>query len=102
MSVLNLRLPPALHEDLKSLAQEQGISMNQLALLAVAEKLAVLRWQDQEERRQGHEAGLEAMREGAKRGSRQRFLEILDKAGNHPPEPGDELPVGYAPATTGK
>ncbi len=102
MSVLNLRLPPSLHEELKSLAQEQGVSMNQLALLAVAEKLAVLRWQDSEARRQGHEAGLDALRQRAARGSGERFLEVLDKAGNNPPQAGDELPSNYASIKTGR
>lgn len=95
MSVLNLRLPANLHEELKSLAEQQGVSMNQLALLALAEKLAVLRWQELATRREGHEAGLEILQKRATRGSRERFLEALDKAGDNPPRRGDELPSGY-------
>lgn len=97
MSVLNLRLPANLHDELKLLAEQQGVSMNQLALVAVAEKLAVLRWQDLEARRQEHEAGLQDLKQRAARGSRERFLELLDKTGHNAPQLGDELPHGYVP-----
>ena len=40
MSALSLRLPKSLHKQVKELAQEEGISMNQFVLLAVAEKVA--------------------------------------------------------------
>ena len=95
MSVLNLRLPANLHDELKLLAEQQGVSMNQLALVAVAEKLAVLRWQDLEARRQEHEAGLQDWQKRAARGSRQRFLEVLDNAGHNAPQTGDQLPADY-------
>ena len=40
MSALSLRLPKSLHEQLRELAQEDGISVNQFVVLAVAEKVA--------------------------------------------------------------
>ena len=43
MSVLNVRLPTSLHAELKAVSMEEEVSMNQLILLAVAEKLAARR-----------------------------------------------------------
>lgn len=43
MSVLNVRLPQSLHDELREIAGVEGVSMNQLVLLAVAEKLATRR-----------------------------------------------------------
>ncbi len=40
MSALSLRLPKTLHEQLRELALEEGISVNQFVMLAVAEKVA--------------------------------------------------------------
>ena len=91
MSVLNLQLPSTLHEELKALAQEQGISIDQLATLAVAEKLAVLRWQNGEQRRQQHDEGLNQLSVRASRGSHARFLEVLERAGNNAPQEGDKV-----------
>ena len=42
MSALSLRLPKSLHEQLRELAQEEGISVNQFVMLAVAEKVATI------------------------------------------------------------
>jgi len=38
MSTLSLRLPDSLHEQIKKLASEDGISINQFVVSAVAEK----------------------------------------------------------------
>ena len=43
MPVLNVRLPASLQAELKAVSSEEEISMNQLILLAVAEKLAARR-----------------------------------------------------------
>ena len=43
MNILNLRLPTSLHAELKQVATEEGVSMNQMVLLAITEKLAVRR-----------------------------------------------------------
>ncbi|MCG8456130.1 MAG: type II toxin-antitoxin system HicB family antitoxin [Holophagales bacterium] len=43
MSNLTLRLPRSTHEQLKALAKEEEVSINQLVLTAVAEKIAALR-----------------------------------------------------------
>ncbi len=42
MTALILRLPKSLHEQLREVAQEEGISINQFIMLAVAEKVAAL------------------------------------------------------------
>lgn len=78
MSALSLRLPKSLHEQLRELAQEEGISVNQFVMLAVAEKVAAISTVEYLERR-------------AKRGNRERFLEILNKAPAVEPEEFDRL-----------
>ncbi len=42
MSTLSLRLPDSLHNEVKSMAKEEGISINQFVSSAVAEKMAAL------------------------------------------------------------
>jgi uncharacterized protein (DUF1778 family) len=78
MSALSLRLPKTLHEQVKELAQEEGISVNQFVMLAVAEKIASI-------------STIEYLEKRAKRGSRARLLEILDKAPDVEPEEFDQL-----------
>jgi uncharacterized protein (DUF1778 family) len=78
MSALSLRLPKSLHEQLRELAQEEGISVNQFVMLAVAEKVAAL-------------ATIEYLEKRAKRGSREQLLEILKKAPDVEPEESDKL-----------
>ncbi len=39
MSALSLRLPKSLHEQLKELAQEEGISVKEFVMLAVLNKV---------------------------------------------------------------
>jgi hypothetical protein len=78
MSTLSLRLPDSLHKRVRELAQQDGISINQFISTAVAEKLAALMTEEYLEKR-------------AARGSRDRFLSVLAKVPDVPPEPGDEL-----------
>ena len=42
MSTLSLRLPDSLHEQVKALAKQDGISINQFISSAVAEKMSAL------------------------------------------------------------
>jgi hypothetical protein len=46
MSTLSLRLPNSLHKQLRELAKKEGISINQLVSVAVAEKLSALMTED--------------------------------------------------------
>jgi hypothetical protein len=78
MSTLSLRLPDSLHKRVRELAQQDGISINQFISTAVAEKLAAL-------------MTVEYLEKRAKRGNRERFLAVLEKVPDVPPEPGDEL-----------
>jgi len=62
----------------RELAKEEGISVNQFIVLAVAEKIAAI-------------STIEYLEKRAKRGSRERFLEILNKAPDVEPEEFDRM-----------
>jgi len=83
MSALNLRLPDSLHNQVRSLAQQDNVSMNQFIALAVAEKVSALMTMDYLEQR-------------AKRGSLKDFDTVLDKirASDALPDEADRLPEG--------
>lgn len=78
MTTLSLRLPDSLHKRVRELAQQDGISINQFISTAVAEKLSALMTEEYLEQR-------------GKRGSREKFMAVLAKVPDAPPEPGDEL-----------
>ncbi|HVM72845.1 MAG TPA: toxin-antitoxin system HicB family antitoxin [Anaerolineales bacterium] len=78
MSALSLRLPKSLHEQLRELAQEEGISVNQFIMLAVAEKVASI-------------STIEYLQKRAKRGSREKLLAVLAKAPDLEPDESDKL-----------
>ena len=78
MIALTLRLPKTLHERLHELACVEGISVNQFVMLAVAEKVASI-------------STVEYLEKRAARGSREKFLEILQKAPDVEPEEFDKL-----------
>jgi hypothetical protein len=78
MSVLSLRLPNSLHEQVREMAQAEGVSMNQFVALAVAEKVAVLQASDY-------------LAQRGRRGSREKLLAILAKAPDVEPEEYDKL-----------
>ena len=66
MSTISLRLPDSLHKHVREFAKQDGISINQFAAAAIAEKLAALLTSDYLERR-------------AERGIRARFDSALAK-----------------------
>ena len=75
-----LRLQPSLLEEARKLAQSEGVAVNQLINVAVAEKLSALRT-------------VEHFRRMASEGDVKRALKILSRAGaGNPPMAGDELP----------
>lgn len=78
MSTMSLRLPESLHNKLRELADREGVSMNQLATLAITEKISAL-------------LTVDYLEERARRGSRERFLAILGKTPPNAPIAGDEL-----------
>jgi hypothetical protein len=76
-----LRLQPSLLEEARKAAESEGVALNQLINVAVAEKISALRTQ-------------EYFSERATRSNRKETLRILDRAGRgNPPVAGDELPA---------
>ena len=74
-----LRLQPSLLEEARKAAESEGVALNQLINVAVAEKISALRTQ-------------EYFAERARRSNRKETLRILDRAGKgNPPIAGDEL-----------
>ncbi|MCB0187978.1 MAG: toxin-antitoxin system HicB family antitoxin [Caldilineaceae bacterium] len=78
MSVLSLRLPASVHEQLRILAAQEGISINQFITLAIAEKMATIDTKNY-------------LQERAKRGSREKLMAVLAKAPDIEPEEADRL-----------
>jgi hypothetical protein len=78
MSTLSLRLPNSIHRHAKRLAQEEGISVNQLISAAIAEKLSAI---DTEK----------YLAERGSRASVEKFLAVIGKVPGNIPDPGDEL-----------
>jgi hypothetical protein len=79
MSTLSLRLPQSIHLNAKRYAEREGISVNQLAATALAEKLAALATEDYINQR-------------AQRASAEKFAAALALVPDVPATPGDELP----------
>lgn len=92
MGSMTIRFPESLHERVRELAEEEGISMNQFVTMATAEKAAALR----------ERAALQVLEERAER-ARERAEEqgttvagllrdLLGRGPDEDPMPGDELP----------
>lgn len=78
MSAISVDLPDSLLQAVRELAQQDNISVDMFLALAAAEKLAVLRAYDYLEER-------------AKRGSREKFEEVMAKIPHVQPEAHDRL-----------
>ena len=78
MSVMSLRLPKTMYDQLKRMAEAEGISMNHFVTLAIAEKIATLNT-------------LDYLEERSQRGSREKLLAVLAKAPDVEPEEYDKL-----------
>ncbi len=79
MSSLSLRRPDSIHHEIRKLAKQDNISINQFIVSAVTEKMAAFKTLDYLEQR-------------AQRGSRVKFLAALDKVPDNEPEERDRLP----------
>jgi hypothetical protein len=78
-----LRLQPSLLDELRRTAEAEGVAINQLINVAVAEKVSALRTETY-------------FRERARRADRVETLRILARAGKgNPPMKGDELPTNW-------
>jgi hypothetical protein len=78
MSTLSLRLPDSLHDEVKSLAKKEGISINQFISSAVAEKMSALLTESYLEKR-------------ALKGNNNAFIQAMSKAPDVEPEDEDKL-----------
>ena len=75
-----LRLQPSLMEEARKAAESEGVALNQLINVALAEKVSALRTEEYFQKR-------------ARRADRAETLRILNRAGKgNPPITGDELP----------
>lgn len=75
-----LRLQPSLMEEARKVAESEGVALNQLINVALAEKLSALRTE-------------EYFQERIRRANRSETLRILGRSGKgKPPMEGDEVP----------
>lgn len=79
MNTLTITLPDSLHSQFKQLAEQEGISINQLAASALTEKIAALMTTDYLDKR-------------AQNGSRTKFEQALAGVADVEPEEYDQLP----------
>ena len=78
MSTLSLRLPESLHRRLSELAEQEGVSINQLISSAVGEKMSAL-------------MTVEYLTARAKRGDRREFLAALSRVPAAEPANADRI-----------
>jgi uncharacterized protein (DUF1778 family) len=78
ITTYSLRLPSSLKRALREAAQEDGSSINQFIVVAVAEKLSAMKTASIFERAR-QEANLDT------------FFQILNRKGGEPPREGDEV-----------
>jgi len=79
MGALSLRLPESLHQKLGEIAEQEGVSINQLITSAVAEKMSALMTQ-------------EYLSARSSRASRRKFEAVLAKVPDVEPDEFDRLP----------
>lgn len=82
-----LKLPTSIKQAAARLAKEDGVSLNQWIAAAVAQKVGTV------------ETAAEFFKRRAHGRTGDGLGRILDKAPDRPPEPGDELPEGWAPGS---
>jgi len=78
MSILSLRLPDSLHKEVKSLAQKEGVSINQFISSAVAEKMSALLTESY-------------LKERSLKGDKKSFLKAMSKVPDVEPSDEDKL-----------
>ena len=82
MSAYALRLPASLKRAVEEVAREDGTTLNQFIVSAVAEKLAALKTADY-------------FTERARQADFAAFDLLMKRRGGEAPQIGDELPQGY-------
>ena len=78
MSTISLRLPDSLHEEIRKLANRENVSINQLATLAIAEKVAALETADY-------------LLDRATKADKKKFLRAMGKVADTAPNKEDVL-----------
>ena len=78
MSTLNVNIPESLHRRAQSLAEDDGVPLDQFIATALAEKVAILDADTY-------------IRERAARGNREKFDRVLSKVPDVEPEEHDRL-----------
>ncbi len=78
MSTISLRLSDSLHEEVRKLAKRENVSINQLATMAIAEKVAALETADYLLKR-------------ASRADKDKFLRAMAKVPDETPDERDAL-----------
>lgn len=80
MNTISLRLPDSLHKQVRKLAAQESVSINQLITLALAEKLSALVTEEYLDRQAEH-------------GSRKKFERAIAKVPKVKPGLPDRLPA---------
>jgi hypothetical protein len=78
MSAISLRLPDSLHHRIRELAEQEGVSINQLITLALAEKISALMTE-------------EYLGKRAQRGGKKKFQRAMAKVADVEPSEQDRL-----------
>ena len=78
MSTLSVRLPDSIHREVRELAKEDGVSINQFISLALAQKVSSLRT-------------VEYLKHRATRGSADHLISILNSAPDVEPDGYDRM-----------
>ena len=78
MSALSLRLPRSIHQHIREIAKNEGVSINQFVSSAVSEKISAIMTEDY-------------LKSRTKRAKKSDLKKILDNVPNRKPILGDEL-----------
>lgn len=78
MSALSLRLPSSIHQHIREIAKNEGVSINQFVSSAVSEKISAIMTEDY-------------LKSRAKRAKKSDLRRILDDVPKRKPILGDEL-----------
>ena len=78
MSALSLRLPRSIHQHIREIAKNEGVSINQFVSSAVSEKISAIMTEDY-------------LKSRAKRAKKADLKKILDNVPKRKPILGDEL-----------
>ena len=80
MTTMSIRLPESLHKGVRDIAQQEGISINQFVITAVAEKMSALLTE-------------QYLQERAARASREKYETALAEVPDVEPAEDDRLPA---------